>query len=173
MLKMEALRIAYALLFFCLHVIFCLPSKPLDERTTNLTWQAWLLVGDQNNSRYYDSEVLKTRRITPKSVFIAPTFSPESLPACREGYLPDSMGRCIKIVKINEEARLEFLLEKLNAQFGDDEEPFQVNIPINGVEEEETETQDIAIVVAPTNGNYGAEGEVKAAMDKNNLHSQQ
>lgn len=113
------------------------------------------------------------RRITPKSVFIAPTFSPDKLPACAEGYQSDIMGRCIQIIKIDQEKHLSFLLERLNAQFGDlapeDEEdvveenlstpgPFQLNIPLKHNEETEEEpyyaNPDIAIIVAPTNGDY-------------------
>ncbi|RZB40296.1 hypothetical protein BDFB_005524 [Asbolus verrucosus] len=145
----------------CVCVSFCYPSKPLNERSTELAWEAWLLV-DQSN-RQGDLGVLR-RRITPKSVFIAPTFSPESLPACAEGYISDSMGRCMQIVKINESNHLNFLLEKLKQRFPSpdyQEEtndtstqgPLQFNIPLLDNDDEilvENET-NVAIVVTPSN----------------------
>ncbi|XP_044252915.1 uncharacterized protein LOC123003924 [Tribolium madens] len=137
----------------CVCLSFCYPSKPLNERSTELAWEAWLLV-DQSN-RQSDLGLLR-RRITPKSVFIAPTFSPDSLPACAEGYKSDMMGRCVKIIKINESVHFDFLLQKLNAQFPDYEEvfednsthgPLQLNIPLLGDEEKDS---DVAIVVTPS-----------------------
>ncbi|EFA09015.1 uncharacterized protein LOC656455 [Tribolium castaneum] len=135
--------------------VFSYPSKPLNERSTELAWEAWLLV-DQSN-RQSDLGMLR-RRITPKSVFIAPTFSPDSLPACAEGYKSDVMGRCVKIIKINESVHFDFLLQKLNAQFPDYEEvveentthgPLQLNIPLFGDED-----KDVAIVVTPSKKNH-------------------
>ncbi|KAF5285791.1 hypothetical protein FQA39_LY04252 [Lamprigera yunnana] len=170
LLTMEIFRAAILLLIFCFYTAFCHPSRPLNERSTELAWQAWLLVDDQNQNKHQDLDTFTRRRITPKSVFIAPTFSPESLPACAEGYRADSMGRCIRIIKLDEEAHLDFLLEKLNAQFGNyddnDEDgqeeeqtsgPFQLNIPLNGETrptKDNDDNLDIAIVVAPTNGNF-------------------
>lgn len=178
LLTMEIFRTATLLLIFCFYTIFCHPSRPLNERSTELAWQAWLLVDDQNQNKHHDLDNFTRRRITPKSVFIAPTFSPESLPACAEGYRADSMGRCIRIIKLDEEAHLDFLLQKLNAQFGnyDDIEedsqeeiptpgPFQLNIPLNSgstPSKDNTEDNlDIAIVVAPTNGNFAIDDKMK------------
>lgn len=142
----------------CVCVSFCYPSKPLNERSTELAWEAWLLV-DQTN-RQSDLGMLR-RRITPKSVFIAPTFSPDLLPACADGYKSDMMGRCVKIIKINESVHFDFLLQKLNAQFPDYEEPteapthgpLQLNIPILGDFTEEKDS-DVAIVVTPSNKSH-------------------
>jgi len=53
------------------------------------------------------------RRITPKSVFVAPSFN-----KCSDGYRPDSMGRCVKVVKINQAAQWDFLLKQLNSMYG-------------------------------------------------------
>lgn len=53
------------------------------------------------------------RRITPKSVFVAPSFN-----KCSDGYRPDSMGRCVKVVKINQEAQWDFLLKQLSSMYG-------------------------------------------------------
>lgn len=181
LLTMEIFRAAILLLIFCFYTVFCHPSRPLNERSTELAWQAWLLVDDQNQNKHHDLDSFTRRRITPKSVFIAPTFSPESLPACAEGYRADSMGRCIRIIKLDEEAHLDFLLEKLNAQFGnyDEEEdsqeemptpgPFQLNIPLNGGSrpgKDDEESLDIAIVVAPTNGNFALDVNFKNSVKR-------
>lgn len=169
LIRMEVLRMPFVLLLLCLSSVFCFPSRPLNERTEELTWQAWLLVDDQNQAKQNQPEALMRRRITPKSVFIAPTFSPEKLPACADGYRSDPMGRCIQIIKIDEAAHLDFLLQKLNNKFGNfaeyEEEtenlptpgPFQVNIPIEEIANPNSQfdnNPDIAIVVAPTNGNF-------------------
>lgn len=53
------------------------------------------------------------RRITPKSVFVAPSFN-----KCSDGYRPDSMGRCVKVVKLNQAAQWDFLLKQLNSMYG-------------------------------------------------------
>lgn len=53
------------------------------------------------------------RRITPKSVFVAPSFS-----KCSDGYRPDTMGRCVKVVKLNQTAQWDFLLKQLNSMYG-------------------------------------------------------
>lgn len=97
------------------------------------------------------------RRITPKSVFVAPSFN-----KCSDGYRPDTMGRCVKVVKLNQQAQWDFLLKQLNSMYGnggggggsnfpgayqpvamttttaepamqktDSPGPFQLNIPLN------------------------------------------
>jgi hypothetical protein len=53
---------------------------------------------------------LVVRRITPKSVFVAPSF-------CAEGYRQDAMGRCVKVVRVNQAAQWDFLLHKLNSMY--------------------------------------------------------
>lgn len=155
------------------NVILCYPSRPLNERSPELTWQAWILVDDQNqnqNARHSSPDGMLRRRITPKSVFIAPTFSPDSLPPCASGYSSDQMGRCIKIIELNKTIHEEFILELLKNKFStdyddyEDEEtekpangPLQVNIPLDygdvGDEEEDGDT-DIAIIVRPTRPDF-------------------
>ncbi|KAK9885516.1 hypothetical protein WA026_011009 [Henosepilachna vigintioctopunctata] len=95
---MQTSQIISLLLFLSGWTISCFPTKPLNERSTELTWQAWLLI-DESQNKHQDNSL--RRRITPKSVFIAPTFSPENFPECSEGYQSDSMGRCIKIIMLN------------------------------------------------------------------------
>lgn len=131
-----------------------------------LGWQAWLLV-DTETPRPNNEEG-KKRRITPKSVFIAPAFAGTShLPDCAEGYRPDSMGRCVKLVQLNHAAQLDFLLQRLNAMYaapvirhdyGDlstfdstSTGPLQVSLPIDTPPEPEEETEEsveVAIVMA-------------------------
>ncbi|XP_056634609.1 uncharacterized protein LOC130443793 [Diorhabda sublineata] len=143
----------------------CYPAKPLNERSPDLTWEAWLLVDDHNQNKQISEGVLR-RRITPKSVFIAPTFSPESLPACAEGYSSDHLGRCIRIIKLDQAAHYDFLIEKLKEKFNpidyddyyDDDiqtpGPYQVNIPLGLQNDETIEESDVAIVVSPTKPQY-------------------
>lgn len=108
-------------------------------------------------------------------MFIAPKLGQNngSLPDCADGYRSDPMGRCIKFVKVDEAAHLDFLLERLNAMYatkssdeGTDDEvkptsgPLQVNIPFgSGFQsaEEPEPDPEIAIIVAPTNGNFDVE----------------
>lgn len=143
----------------------CYPAKPLNERSPDLTWEAWLLVDDHNQNKQISDGVLR-RRITPKSVFIAPTFSPESLPACAEGYSSDHLGRCIRIIKLDQAAHYDFLIEKLKEKFNpidyddyyDDDiqtpGPYQVNIPLGLQNDDTIEESDVAIVVSPTKPQY-------------------
>lgn len=148
------------------------PSKPLNERSTELAWQAWLLVDEHQNKQ--DGDGLLRRRITPKSIFITPTFSPDKLQPCADGYESDNMGRCMKIIKIDEDAHLDFLLQKLNAQFGvgmivdvDEKLPtpgpikFEISLGNGGgpdtteqVTEEPNGSGNVAIVVAPSNSKH-------------------
>ncbi|XP_014243848.1 uncharacterized protein LOC106663493 [Cimex lectularius] len=59
-----------------------------------------------------ESPPVAAKRITPKSVFVAPSFSQ---PSCAEGYRQDALGRCVRIVRINEAAQLDFFLQRLNS----------------------------------------------------------
>nr|QEQ91227.1 folded gastrulation [Gryllus bimaculatus] len=75
-----------------------------------LAWQAWLLMDGAATA-----EAGGPRRITPKSVFIAPAFAPQTLPPCADGHKRDAAGRCVQVVHINRDAQLSFLLQRLNA----------------------------------------------------------
>lgn len=153
LLTMDLLRIFAITLLLSVCSIFCFPSKPLNERSKELAWQAWLLIDDQNQSKQYDPEMFMRRRITPKSVFIAPTFSPEKLPICAEGFIYNANGKCVKIFKIDEAAHLDFLLQKLDNKFSKDYTdtvdesaptpgPYQVNIPLVNTEKSEEQYDD-------------------------------
>lgn len=163
------MELKHLIVLLCICTVGSYPSKPLNDRPSELAWQAWLLVDSQNHPSETD------RRITPKSVFIAPKLGQNngSLPDCADGYRSDPMGRCIKFVKVDEAAHLDFLLERLNAMYatkssdeGADDEvkptsgPLQVNIPFgSGFQsaEEPEPDPEIAIIVAPTNGNFDVE----------------
>ncbi|KAL6422802.1 hypothetical protein ACFW04_010776 [Cataglyphis niger] len=112
--------------------------KPQDIGSlSDFAWQAWLLVDAQNSFQHGMDSATLLRRITPKSVFIAP-----ALPACAEGYRADTMGRCVKSVNIDENAHISFLLQRLNAMYGGPQAsgnkndqrkssgPLQLNIPL-------------------------------------------
>ena len=108
---------------------------------SELAWQAWLLVGSQNHgqSAFDSSNIL--RRITPKSIFIAP-----ELVSCPSGYSTNGKGVCKPDpIKIDEDAQRQFFLKRLNAlygKFGNNRKkpdaaaspvatgPLQINIPI-------------------------------------------
>lgn len=132
---------------------------------SDFTWQAWLLVDAQNGFQHGMDSATLLRRITPKSVFIAP-----ALPACAEGYRADTMGRCVKSVNIDENAHISFLLERLNAMYGSPQAsgnkndqrkstgPLQLNIPLipsnpkpssTKVEPEETFSMNNPVAVPP------------------------
>lgn len=109
------------------------------------TWSDWLIVEETAPVDSNGSVLL--RRITPKSVFVAPSFSD-----CSEGYRKDSLGRCVKLVKVNQQAQWNFLLEKLNSMYAspqsaktetkEESEPFRISIPIGTVgNKTNTETQ--------------------------------
>jgi hypothetical protein len=119
------------------------------------------------------------RRITPKSVFVAPSFN-----KCSDGYRPDSMGRCVKVVKINQAAQWDFLIKQLNSMYGtganaggfpmlpgasayqpattttteppsqktDSPGPFQLNIPLGGVGVSDVDNQTMDPVDELTTG---------------------
>lgn len=107
---------------------------------SDFTWQAWLLVDTQTGSQPGMDSATLLRRITPKSVFIAP-----ALPACADGYRADTMNRCVKSVNIDENAHFSFLLQRLNALYANQDNnpqasskneqkqstgPLQLNIPL-------------------------------------------
>ncbi|XP_043265716.1 uncharacterized protein LOC122405218 [Colletes gigas] len=101
---------------------------------SELAWQAWLLLDSQTGVHSSLDSSSFLRRITPKSVFIAPELP--ALPPCAEGYHADTMGRCVKSVNIDHEAHFDFLLQRLKNRYASNNnpkkssEPFQLNIPL-------------------------------------------
>lgn len=140
------MKILYIITIFLLvSSTIAYPSKPLDERSTELTWQAWLLVDDQNQNKQLNEEGggMK-KKVIPKSVFIVPTFNPEKLPPCADGYAPDSMGRCLQVFQVNPENQLKFLLSKLQSHLESSHktssgpEKFTIEIPASDPDNDDT-----------------------------------
>ncbi|KOC62342.1 hypothetical protein WH47_05325 [Habropoda laboriosa] len=142
---------------------------------SDLAWQAWLLLDSQTGAHSSLDSASFLRRITPKSVFIAPALP--ALPPCADGYRADAMGRCVKSVNIDHEAHLGFLLQRLNNRYGNrgsssdssssssnqkkSSGPLQLNIPLlsepdtksSQVDHEETrDSIKIPVVVPPREG---------------------
>lgn len=80
---------------------------------SELAWQAWLVVANKPDAESSFESATVPRRISPKSVFVAPP-----LQGCPDGYKADVYQRCIKdTIQINYKAHLEFLLQRLKANF--------------------------------------------------------
>ncbi|XP_014610958.1 PREDICTED: uncharacterized protein DDB_G0286591-like [Polistes canadensis] len=79
---------------------------------SELTWEAWLLVDAQAGDHASLDSANILRKITPKSIFFAPTRI-----ECAEGYRADTMDRCVKDVKIDHEAQFDFLLKRVSAMY--------------------------------------------------------
>lgn len=153
---MELQRILFLYLLTVLTLTSCFPSRPLNERSTELALQAWILFEqdqqDSNDNIHQDESTGYRRRITPKSVFLVPTFSPETLPPCAEGYKADAMGRCLKIVKIDNTAHMDYLFQVLLQKFQPNpnetksDKPVSVAIPLP-----EEKQPEMLVVVAGAN----------------------
>lgn len=159
---MELSRILLLYFLTVLSLTSCFPSRPLNERSTELALQAWILFEqdqqDNNDNVHQDDGggnplAGHRRRITPKSVFLVPTFSPDSLPPCADGYKADAMGRCLKIVKIDNSAHLDYLFKVLMQKFQPEanetkaaDKPVSVAIPLP-----EEKQPEMVIVVTGTN----------------------
>jgi hypothetical protein len=116
------------------------PRKTLDQEIgspSELAWQAWLLVENKSGRQSALDSANILRRITPKSIFIAP-----ELISCPNGYTSDGKGVCKPApIKIDEDAQRQFFLKRLNAlygKFGNNRKkpvevtgPLQINIPIS------------------------------------------
>ncbi|GAB0087808.1 hypothetical protein DMENIID0001_021600 [Sergentomyia squamirostris] len=133
--------IFYALCSYLLAEVAPLPvtSQPLASNPDHLAWEAWLTVDSRNP---FNTDM--TRKITPKSIFIAPNFRNESLP-CPPGFKIDHRGQCIRIVSIDPNDllanRLQSILASTNLQTDDEDiydydaydtsGPYQVNLPVS------------------------------------------
>ncbi|XP_068965856.1 homeobox-like protein HDP1 [Bombus flavifrons] len=126
---------------------------------SDLAWQAWLLLGSQTGGHSSLDSASFLKRITPKSVFIAP-----ELPACPDGYRADTMGRCVKRVIINPQAHIGFLLQQLNSRYSNQaggseasannkkksSGPLQLNIPLFS----DTDTKSVPVDHEETRGDH-------------------
>ncbi|XP_043497665.1 FK506-binding protein 5-like [Polistes fuscatus] len=87
-------------------------SSSSSSSPSELTWEAWLLVDTQAGDHASLDSANILRKITPKSIFFAPTRI-----ECAEGYRADTMDRCVKDVKIDHEAQFDFLLKRVSAMY--------------------------------------------------------
>lgn len=117
-------------------------SKPLDNNPDHLTWEAAWLSGDSRGIGTGG----KAKKITPKSIFIAPQLNGFNGSLCPPDMKVDYNGKCIQVVNINP---ANIVLTKLQSLLGDgggasnvggsedyDYEydtsgPFQVNLPLS------------------------------------------
>lgn len=97
--------------------------------------KAWLLMVESGK---VDEEEL--RRITPKSIFIAPLLTSRT-EKCQEGYRFDHLGQCVKVIKAEPKFELELLLKKLSAIYAE-KNNFEELQEEKVVEEEEDEGYD-------------------------------
>lgn len=131
--------------YLCLVSTLPITSKPLDNTGDHLTWEAWLTVGSQSSDEFSQ----KTRKITPKSIFITPNFINGSTNQCPPGYKSDSAGHCIETIHINPASlvvsRIQDILANGHDGNTEDEDtydyeaydtdtdtgPYQINLPIS------------------------------------------
>lgn len=112
-------------------------SKPLENTPEHLSWEAWFMVDSKNPSE-------KTRKITPKSIFITPNFT--NTASCPDGQRLDDRGNCIQVIVVNEKDLVVNRLQELLASSSDanieydyddnydskpQEDPIQINIPLS------------------------------------------
>lgn len=142
----------------------CYPTRPLNERSTELALQAWIYFEQEQQDSINNGNVdpdngnqntTGKRKITPKSVFLVPTFTPDTLPPCADGYKADPMGRCIKIANIDNNAHLDYLFKVLMQKFQPNpnhtqssNKPVSVSIPLP---EEKPAAPEIMFVIRTSN----------------------
>uniref|UniRef100_A0A182WFB3 FOG_N domain-containing protein n=1 Tax=Anopheles minimus TaxID=112268 RepID=A0A182WFB3_9DIPT len=119
-------------------------SKPLDNNPDHLTWEAAWLSEDNRASMPLGG---KSKKITPKSIFITPFLNSYNTSACPPDYKVDYNGKCIQVVSINTADILVTKLQSLFSQHGsnngaatgeddydydyDSTGPFHVNLPLS------------------------------------------
>ncbi|XP_054284487.1 mucin-2-like [Macrosteles quadrilineatus] len=110
-------------------LLSCVLTLALVCGESRPAWGDWVVAGDDADT----GASILLRRITPKSVFVAPTFT-----GCSEGYRQDSLGRCVKLVKVNQQSQWNFFLERLNSMYApsstskkpQETGPFHINLPL-------------------------------------------
>ena len=102
-------------------------SKPLNNNPE--TWNfgdGWLLSNPRNEADPSASALIasdphvKKSKITPKSIFIAPSSYIVNEQLCPNGFRVDDNGKCIKTVMINQD---EILVARISELFGSDKSP--------------------------------------------------
>lgn len=144
------------------------PSTKLDEQGF---WKAWLLY--EEPAQPPEEGGRRKGQIQPKSIFIAPVI--KDLPDCAPGYQADALGRCNKLVKVNQNAQLGFLLQKLNAMYASPDKlsaprrptttegPLQLSIPIAEAPEPVNVNRTTTTTAAPTTTTTEAEEATEVA----------
>lgn len=103
-------------------------EEDIDAKT-----KAWLLMVESGK---VDEEEL--RRITPKSIFIAPLLTSRS-GKCQEGYSHNHLGECVKVIKPDPKIQLDLLLKRLSSFYSEKSKPPEKEE--EEVEEEEEEKE--------------------------------
>ncbi|XP_055598755.1 mucin-2-like isoform X2 [Uranotaenia lowii] len=140
MASLTLILLSYSVCMFTLARALPITSKPLDNSPDHLTWEASWLSGD---SRLAGSGG-KAKKITPKSIFIAPQLNGYNGSLCPPDSKIDYTGKCIQVVNIN---TADILVTKLQSILGnggalpggdadydydyDPSGPFQVNLPLS------------------------------------------
>jgi len=131
----------WLLLLLSVVVVQAAPGAPVAPVAGRGAWGDWVVGGDDADT----GASILLRRITPKSVFVAPTFT-----GCSEGYKQDSLGRCVKLVKVNPQSQWNFFLERLNSMYAPTSSsskphkeagPFHINLPLGSDEPQESVVQ--------------------------------
>ncbi|XKL60922.1 hypothetical protein PGB90_007979 [Kerria lacca] len=127
---------AFKLTFlFCLLTIYHLAEPARILNNSGDSYINWLSLEDEDTPSQQSPPL--SRRITPKSIFVAPEFS-----RCPEGHKEDQMGQCVKIVHVDVTAinlaKMNALLQKLNSMYA-----FQnVDVKETNNEEESTKSNE-------------------------------
>ncbi|XP_014472358.1 PREDICTED: uncharacterized protein LOC106743233 [Dinoponera quadriceps] len=154
-------------------------KKSQDIGSLNdFSWQAWFMVDTQAGAQPGVDSATLMRRITPKSVFIAP-----ALPACPDGYVEDNMDRCVKDVNIDESAHFNFLLQRLNALYANQKSspqeqsqkqlnngPLQLNIPLMPSTDDDSEKVETIDTLLANDPFAAVVGEIGLENDKKTKH---
>jgi Folded gastrulation N-terminus len=130
MMKMLYRILLLSWCMFCYTRAYPVESKPLnnDPESWNLNW---LIFEPQSGQLNPSSEALvgsdshiKKSKITPKSIFIAPSNIAHHEKICPSGYRVDDNGKCIKTVTINQD---DILAARLSDLFGIDDSSKNTN----------------------------------------------
>lgn len=130
--KMHSINNHLLFYFGCITIYFVqvsysypIESKPLSNNPDTWFGDEWLIFsprGSDDPSALpligHDFGTVKKSKITPKSIFIAPNTINHAHYDCPSGYRVDNNGKCIKVVKINQD---ELLAARISELFKIDE----------------------------------------------------
>lgn len=153
--------------FVTLTYSYPIESKPLNDDPGTWFGDEWLIFSPRaslDSSALpligHDLSHVKKSKITPKSIFIAPNTLNHAHADCPSGYRVDENGKCIKVVKINQDELLAARISELfkidinhkksepdtYADYYDSDDgklpgPLQVNLPL-AVDFNDDETEE-------------------------------